>query len=69
MITSEMKLTDDYLAKYRIWACNPTVWPLPRAVGLPHFGHRKFASYEEMNAWKREYLLEIATTGGVQWTK
>lgn len=42
---------------------------MPKAVGIPRFGARKFASYREMNAWKRKLLAEIAAKGGVQWTK
>jgi len=64
-----MKVSDDYKAKYRLWARNPKVCALPKAVGLPYFGHKKFTSYEEMNNWKREYLLRIAAAGGVKWTK
>ena len=64
-----MKFTDDYHAKYRIWAAHPQVLRLPKATGLPRFGAKKFNSYEEFNAWKRSYLMEIARSGGVKWTK
>jgi hypothetical protein len=64
-----MKFTDDYDAKLEIWAREGKVHPLPRAVGLPRFGARRFNSHEEMNAWKRDLLDEIASNGGVQWTK
>jgi hypothetical protein len=36
---------------------------------LPRFGHRRFDSYAEFNAWKRAYLIEIARQGGVRWKK
>ena len=64
-----VKYTDDYQAKYRIWAAEGKVCPLPRCVGWPDFRSKKFSSYEEMNAWKRELLLEVARKGGVRWTK
>ena len=64
-----MKITDDYSAKLKIWAASPQITPTPRAVGLPRFGSRKFSSYEEMNAWKRELLSQLAAKGGCQWTK
>ncbi len=64
-----IKATDDYNAKYRLWARNPKVCALPRPVGLLRFGHKSFNSYEELNSWKREYLRQIAAAGGVTWTK
>lgn len=64
-----MKISDDYDAKLTIWAQEAKVYPLPKAVGLPRFGSKRFRSYEEMNAWKRDYLDAIARQGGVQWTK
>jgi hypothetical protein len=64
-----MKHSDNYHAKYEIWAKSPAVWPLPNIEALPRFGSRKFSSYEEMNAWKKEYLCEIARSGGVRWKK
>ena len=64
-----MKYTDDYEAKYKIWAANPVVHPLPKVTGLPRTGSKKFRTYEEYNAWKQEYLIQIARSGGVKWTK
>jgi hypothetical protein len=64
-----VKFTDDYLAKYKIWAMHPRVHPLPRFTGLPPFKAKKFDSYEQFNEWKSEYLREIARQGGVKWTK
>ena len=64
-----MKYTDDYQAKYRIWAEENKVHPLPKCTGWPIFRSKRFDSYEQMNAWKRELLLEVARRGGVKWTK
>ena len=64
-----MKYTDDPKAKFRIWASSKTVYALPRIANLPRFGAKKFNSYAEFNAWKRELLLELARRGGAQWTK
>ena len=63
-----MKYSDDYHAKLRLWAAEARVYPLPKMTGLPRFRSRKFSSYEEMNAWKRELIMEIARQGGVRWT-
>ena len=63
-----MKTSDDYKAKLRLWALRPRVVALPRLEGLPRFGAKKFKSYDEMNAWKRELLKEIAAKGGCRWT-
>ena len=64
-----MKFTDDYTAKYTIWARSSRVVPLPRISNLPHFTSRKFDSYEEFNAWKKERLSQLARSGGAKWTK
>ena len=64
-----MKRTDDYKAKLKMWAAEGRVVACPKAVGLPRFGSRRFSSGAEMNAWKKEFLAEIARNGGVQWTK
>jgi hypothetical protein len=63
-----MKTTDDYEAKIRYWASRPEVPKLPKATGWPPFSAKKFNTYEEMNDWKKEYLLEIARKGGLKWT-
>jgi hypothetical protein len=55
-----MKITDDYKAKYRLWAANPKVIAAPAPPRLPKFGSRKFSSHAEMNEWKRNLLLEVA---------
>ncbi len=55
-----MKITDDYKAKYRLWAANPRVIAAPAPPKLPKFASRKFSSHAEMNEWKRNLLREIA---------
>jgi hypothetical protein len=64
-----VKISDDYDAKIALWARESRVYPLPKMINLPAFKSRKFRSYEEFNAWKRQYLEEIAAAGGVKWTK
>jgi hypothetical protein len=64
-----VKATDDYRAKLDIWAREGKVSPLPKAVGIPRFRAKKFRSHQEMNAWKRQLLAEIAANGRLQWTK
>ena len=63
-----MKTTDDYDAKIKYWALQPKVTRLPKPVGWPPFTGKKFNSYQEMNEWKKRYLLEIARNGGLKWT-
>ncbi len=55
-----MKFTDDYHAKYRLWAANPQVVPLPAPVRLPAFKSRRFSTHAEMNEWKAAILRQIA---------
>ena len=64
-----MKISDDDDAKLKLWAREGRVCPMPKAVGLPRFGVKRFRSYDEMNAWKREYLDEMAAKVGVRWKK
>ncbi len=63
-----MKVTDDYLAKYRLWASNPQVVAIPHAPRLPNFKSRKFATYQEMNQWKEAVLKELAREAAAKWT-
>jgi len=63
-----MKISDDYRAKLEFWAKNPKVHPALRITDLPHFGHRRFNSYEEMNEWKKGILDQLAKEGGAKWS-
>ena len=64
-----MKYTDDYGAKLEIWAREGLARAMPVLANLPRFGHRKFSSHEEMNAWKKALLGRLAEAGGAKWTK
>jgi hypothetical protein len=64
-----MKRTDDYHARLGFWARDPKPCRMPRPIGIPHFGWKKFNSYEEMNAWKKSLLKQIARQGGVKWKR
>jgi hypothetical protein len=55
-----MKISDDYNAKYRLWATNPTVMPAPAATKLPDFKSKRFSSHAELNAWKLSALRQLA---------
>ena len=55
-----MKITDDYKAKYRLWAANPTVVPAPAATQLSNFKSRRFSSHAELNVWKLSVLRQLA---------
>ena len=57
---ARMKTTDNYKAKYRLWAENPRVVPASAPVRIPNFRSRRFSSYEEMNAWKESVLRQLA---------
>jgi hypothetical protein len=57
---AHMKISDDYKAKYRLWAANPRVVAAPAPPPLPRFGSRKFATHAEMNEWKRRLFLDAA---------
>ena len=64
-----MKTSDDYNSKYAIWARAPIVHPMPEFTGVPPFEPQKFDSYEDLNRWKSELLVEIARLGGLKWTR
>ena len=57
-----MKITDDYSAKYRLWAANPVVAPAAPAITMPGFKSRRFATHAELNAWKSVVLRQHAAT-------
>ena len=63
------KFTDDYEAKYEIWARERRVIAQPRPANLPRFKPQKFSSYEEFNRWKRELIEQVIRSGGFQWKK
>ena len=42
---------------------------IPDADRSASFFKKTFRNYDEMNAWKREYLQEIAARGGIQWKR
>ena len=64
-----MKISNNYKSKLKIWASDNRIVALPKAVGFPQFGCKRFSSGYEMNAWKKEMLTETARRGGVKWTK
>ena len=57
-----MKISDDYCAKVKLWAKQPTVSKLPPGLPLPKFPAQKFRTHEEMNRWKQSLLREVART-------
>jgi hypothetical protein len=55
-----MKISDDYNAKFIFWTRDPKPQLGIPDAKLPRFSPKRFSSYEEMNAWKRELLIQIA---------
>jgi hypothetical protein len=55
-----MKITDNYDAKYQLWATSPKVIAAPPPPPLPKFSSQKFSSHAEMNEWKRALLKQLA---------
>jgi hypothetical protein len=55
-----MKISDDYKAKFRLWAANPQVIPASAPTKIPHFKSKRFTSHSEMNAWKDALLRRAA---------
>jgi hypothetical protein len=60
MNQAAMKITDDYKAKYRLWALNPQVVGESTPPRLPGFRSRRFSSHGELNQWKAEVLRQQA---------
>jgi hypothetical protein len=56
----DVKITDDYKAKIKLWAANPPVMPDHRPKNGPKFKAQKFSSYDEFNAWKDALWKEWA---------
>ena len=61
------KTVDIREQKIRLWLTDPPEMKFPVPVDLPKFSKKSFRNYDEMNAWKREYLSEIAARGGIKW--
>ncbi len=53
-----MKYTDDYDAKFKIWARDPKPQPEISVPLPPKFTPKRFNSYEEFNKWKDELIRE-----------
>ena len=53
--------------KIRLWLKNPPEMKFPEPLNLPKFTKQSFRNYQEMNAWKQEYLKQIAKQGGIKW--
>ena len=64
-----MKITDDYNAKYDLWARSGKAVRVPHILNLPRFGHRRFDTYEQLAAWKQFLQDELFKLGGPKWTK
>lgn len=63
-----MKRTDDYNAKFDFWVrSSQPVPPQPYEVRFPGLTVKRFDSYEEFNAWKREQLLKLAKLPPEEW--
>lgn len=58
-----MKFTDDYDAKFKIWALDPTPKPELPMPRMPKFKPQRFSSHAEMNAWKEQLILRLASEG------
>ncbi len=59
-----MKITDNYSAKFKIWAEERKVSPLPEnPCHLPN-GVRSisFRSYKELNDWKKSLIKDAASS-------
>jgi hypothetical protein len=57
----DMKVTDDYKAKTRLWAENLKVVALPPGRPLPRFASKRFRTHAEMNRWKARLLRQTAS--------
>ena len=60
---------DPRIEKFKLWLKHPPEMKFPVPSNLPGFSKKSFRNYDEMNAWKREYLKEIAARGGIQWKR
>jgi hypothetical protein len=57
---AEMKVTDDYRAKVKLWVSNPAVVSALPPPKLPKFSPKKFSNHSEMNEWKSSLLRQLA---------
>jgi hypothetical protein len=64
-----MKYTDDYNAKFKIWAEEGKVHPLPEFEFPFKVESKKFNSYKEFNDWKADLIKRIAKAGGLRWKR
>ncbi len=64
-----MKISDDYQAKLKIWASEGKVYALPKITNIPKFSPQKFNSYAEMNAWKSQIIKKLIRSGGAKWSR
>lgn len=53
-----MKHTDDYNAKFKIWARDPKPQPEIPVPLPPKFSPKRFNSYAEYNQWKDALIRE-----------
>ncbi len=62
-----MKICDDYKAKLDFWVRAGQVPPLPYGVRIPGLTVKRFNSYAEFNAWKKEQILKLAKLPPETW--
>jgi hypothetical protein len=55
-----MKFSDDYDAKFKIWAQDPKPQLAVATAKLPKFSPQRFNSYEEFNRWKDDLIRQMA---------
>ena len=60
---------DPRIEKFKLWLKNPPKMDFPVPANLPEFSKKSFRNYDEMSAWKRQYLQKIAARGGIQWKR
>lgn len=64
-----MKATDDYLVKFDFFLRYPQPRSNKKLATIPGFTSRKWKSYQEMNEWKQEVLLQMALRPEGPWKK
>jgi len=58
-----VKFTDDYDAKYKIWAMDPKPQPIVPLPKMPKFKSRRFSSYEEYEEFRKQLIQRLAVEG------